>query len=86
MPKLVERHKVQSHASMRDVTNELATWMDRAVNNAADEAAKVALAAHLVSKEADTRFERIDMVDTMAAKWVGYHAAVAKVRNEAGDT
>ena len=86
MPKLVERHKVQSHASMRDVTNELATWTDRAVNNAADEAAKAALAAQFVAKEAGTRFERMDTVDTMAAKWVGYHTAVAKVRNEAGDT
>ena len=52
-------------------------------NNVKDEAANAALTAHSVSKEADIRFERMD---TLAVKWGGYRAAVAKVRNEARDT
>ena len=61
------------------------TPTDRAENNAADEASKAALVVHPYAKEADARFERMDIVATMAVKWVGYGTAVAEVRNDARD-
>ena len=83
---MVELYKEKANASVQDVANELTTWIDRVGNSAADEAAKAALVAHIVSKDTDTPFGRMDMVVTMAANEVGYRAALPKVRNEARDT
>ena len=52
----------KAHGILRDVANELTTWTDRAGHNAVQETAKAALTAHPATKEADARFECMDMV------------------------
>ena len=75
---MVGLHRVKARATMRNVANELSAWTYRAGNNAADGVANAALTAPI--SEADTRFERMDTVVTLAAS-----QSAQRIARHAGD-